>query len=352
MHAAPPVGPPGAPPVAIERRRPDVEGSLRAIASIFALQDMIMLAYLTITALMVWWAPPGPLQPGCARAIYGAMAALSIGCLVSRGLVGLPVRLRAALYRVALVGVLLANYLTLRDFLYFIRSDSVDEALVRLDLRLFGVEPALWLERFNQRPIVEWFSFFYFSYFAIGVVYMLGVLWLSRPSRRTAEFAIGTLMVFAIGQLGYTAVPGFGPVGYLKDQFHGPVAGGFWWSCVWGTVQAGGAMKDIFPSLHTAVPFWFTLYALHQARTDRRWRWPARVTGFFSANIIVSTMLLRWHYGVDVLAGLLLASTAALVSPRLAALEEAWRRSQGFPGPWCFDDAEWVGASARLEGER
>ena len=310
-----------------------------------------MLSYLTITALMVWWAPPGPLQPGCARVIYVAMAALSIGCLVCRGLSGLPVRLRATLYRFALVGVLLANYLTLRDFLYFIRPDSVDEALVRLDLRLFGVEPALWLERFNRPPIVEWFSFFYFSYFAIDVAYMLGVLWLCRPGRKTAEFAIGTLLVFTLGQLGYTAVPGFGPVGYLKDQFHGPVAGGFWWSCVWDTVQAGGAMKDIFPSLHTAVPFWFALYARHQAKTDRRWRWPARVTGFFSANIIVSTMLLRWHYGVDVIAGLVLASTAALVTPWLAAREEAWREAQGFLGPWCFDEAERVVSRGRLEGQ-
>jgi hypothetical protein len=338
MPAAPSEPPDSA--AAIDRRRHDFEGTLRALASIFALQDVIMLSYLAITGMMVWWAPPGPLQPGCARVIYLAMAALSIGCFVSRGLLRLPVLLRASLYRLAVVGVLVANYLALRDFLYFIRPDSVDEVLVRLDLRLFGVEPALWLERFNRPPIVEWFSFFYFSYFAIGIAYMVGVLWLGRPGRKTAEFAIGTLMVFSIGQLGYTAVPGFGPVRYLDGKFHGPIAGGFWWSCVWSTVQAGGAMKDIFPSLHTAVPFWFTLFALHQAKTDPRWRWPARITGFFSANIIVSTMLLRWHYGIDVAAGLILATTAALLTPRLAVLEEEWRRSQGFPAPWCFDEAE------------
>lgn len=340
MHAAPPVDPPVAPPVAIERRRPDLEGSLRMLASIFTLQDAIALTYLTIMGMMVWWAPRGPLQPGCARVIYVTMAALVIGCVVSRALVGLPARLRASLYRFALVGVVLANYLTLRDFLYFIRPDSVDEALVRLDLRLFGVEPALWLERFNRPPIVEWFSFFYFSYFAIDAAYMVAVLWRCRPGRKTTEFALGTLLVFSIGQIGYTAVPGFGPIVYLNDRFHDPIAGGFWWSCVWSTVQAGGAMKDIFPSLHTAVPVWFTLYAMHQAKSDPRWRWPARVTAFFAVNIVVSTMLLRWHYGVDVVAGLLLATTVAVVTPRLAALEEAWRQAQGFPGPWCFDAGE------------
>ncbi len=312
-------------------------GTLHALAGIFALQDVMLLGYLAATGLMVWQAPTGRLLPGCARVTYVSMAVLAIGCFVGRGLVRLPAGLRAALYRLAIVGVLVSSYLTLRDFLQLVRSDALDAALVGLDLRLFGVEPALWLERFNRRPIVEWFSFFYFSYFCVCTAYMLSVLWLLRPGRPTTEWAIGTIIVFVVGQLGYTAVPGYGPVRYLKSEFHGDVSGGFWWSCVWDTVQAGGAMKDIFPSLHTAVPLWFTLYAFHQARTSPRWRWPARVTGFFSANIIISTMLLRWHYGVDVVAGIGLAVTAAAVTPRLAAMEASWRRSMGFAGPWCFD---------------
>jgi membrane-associated phospholipid phosphatase len=264
------------------------------------------------------------------------MAAHAICCFVARGQTRLPVLLRAGLYRCSIIGVLISSYLTLRDFLMLVRPDALDDTLVRIDLRLFGVEPALWLERFNQRPIVEWFSFFYFSYFFICTAYMLTVVWVAPPGRRTAEFAIGTLIVFTIGQLGYTAVPGYGPIAHLRGQFHGDVAGGFFWSCVWSTVQAGGAMKDIFPSLHTAAPFWFTLYAVHQSRSDPRWRWPALVTGFFSMNIIISTMLLRWHYGIDVLAGLTLAITAALLTPRIVSLEESWRRSLGFAGPWTF----------------
>jgi len=99
-------------------------------------------------------------------------------------------------------------------------------------------------------------------------------------------------------------------------------------------------MKDIFPSLHTATPLWFTFFALHQMRRDRRWRWPALVTAFFSANIIFSTMLLRWHYGIDVVAGFCLAIVAGLAAPRLAAMEEAWRRSAGLDDPWKFSAGE------------
>ncbi len=165
---------------------------------------------------------------------------------------------------------------------------------------------------------------------------MLTVVWFTRPGRRTTEFAIGTLIVLGLGQLGYTAVPGYGPIKHLAAQFRGPIDGGFFWGCVSRTVAAGGAMKDIFPSLHTATPLWFTFFALHQIHRDRRWRWPALVTVFFSANIVFSTMLLRWHYAIDVIAGLGLAILAGVAAPRLAAREAAWRESVGLEDPWTF----------------
>jgi membrane-associated phospholipid phosphatase len=130
------------------------------------------------------------------------------------------------------------------------------------------------------------------------------------------------------------AVPGFGPITHLASSFHGPVNGGFWWKVVWDMVQAGGAMKDIFPSLHTAGPLWYTLFAFHQAKTDPRWRWPARVSAVFAANIIISTMFLRWHYAIDVVAGICLASFAAWVTPKIVRREERWREAAGMATPW------------------
>lgn len=323
----------------IAERSGGLEGTLRVLSGLFALQDLILLVYLSIMGLEVWLAPVtagGPRPDGPARVIYLSMTALILGCFVARGLPDLSLRFRSIFYRVIIVGVLISNYLTLHDLLVLVRPDAVDEVLVRLDVRIFGVEPALWLERFNQRPIVEWFAFFYFSYFFIAAFYMIKVVWLSHPGRGTAEFAIGTALVFAIGQIGYTAVPGYGPIHHLRGTFHADVNGGFFWGLVWNTVQAGGAMKDIFPSLHTAVPLWFALFARHRAKVDPFWRWPARITAFFSFNIIISTMLLRWHYGIDVLAGLVLGSSAGLLTPRLAAREAAFRKAIGHRGPWSF----------------
>ena len=320
-------------------QRSDARGAASALDP-FTLADLILVGYLLAMSVLVWRAVPGPTQAACARELFVHVAVLVVGCLAARS-GDLSPRISAVVYRIVLAGVLVQNYLMLRDLLPVVRHDSVDASLLALDLRLFGVEPSLWLERFNRPPIVEWFAFFYFSYFWLALAYYLTVVWLSRAGRATEEFAIGTLLVFCIGQLGYVAVPGWGPVRFLADSFGSPVHGGFFWGLVTGAVHAGGALKDIFPSLHTAVPTWFTCFAVTQARRDPRWRWPALVTGFFAVNIIVSTMLLRWHYAIDVCAGLALALTVGVLTPRIARAERAFRARAGLRRSWSFSEVPW-----------
>lgn len=306
---------------------------------LFALQDVILLGYLAVVMVALVATSRGHqiATEVCVRRVCFDAALLSIGAFVARR-AGVTARVGGVVYRACLVGVLVDSYLMLRDLLPLVRSDTVDAQLHALDVRLFGVEPSLWLERFNRPDVIEWFAFFYFSYFAIAFAYMTFGIWVRRADRATTELAIGVLLVFCIGQLGYLAVPGFGPVRHLAEQFHGPVRGGFFWSCVEHTVAAGGANKDVFPSLHTAAPTFFTLFAARRAFETKHWGWriAALVTGFFAANIIVSTMLLRWHYAIDVVAGLALATFAAAFAPRLARAEVRLRTKLALRSPWAF----------------
>ena len=96
---------------------------------------------------------------------------------------------------------------------------------------------------------------------------------------------------------------------------------------VWSTVRSGGAMKDIFPSLHTAGPCFIAMFSFrNRDRLPFRFTWP--LISFFAANIIGATMFLRWHYVIDVFAGFALAALAALISP-LVTRWELERRAQG-----------------------
>ncbi len=134
------------------------------------------------------------------------------------------------------------------------------------------------------------------------------------------------------------AVPAFGPVTFFaRAATHGPLQGAPSSRLVIASVASGGAMKDVFPSMHTGASVWYALFALHRARLDRRWRRPAAVAAFVVANIVFSTLVLRWHYVVDVLAGITLATVVALVAARLAPWEEARRRRLGLAPVWRFE---------------
>ena len=267
------------------------------------------------------------------------MFALLVGaCLLGRARTGLPVWVRSAGYRLLSLGILLASYLTLRDLLPAVRPDDVDASLLAADVRLFGFEPTLVLEPYTSPRVVEYFAFFYFSYFTICLLFAGGVVGLNRRPAATSEFAIGSTLVYCLGQLGYVAVPAHGPVHHLEHAFSGPLSGGFFYRCVLETVHAGSAMKDVFPSLHTAAPVWFSLFAWRCAKTTgaRTWKLIATVSTFFALNIVCSTVVLRWHYLVDVLAGLGLAFGAAWAAPRLAKVEGDVRVKAGFGPAWGF----------------
>lgn len=301
---------------------------------VFTLQDGILLGYLTLLSVLLWRAEPSAAQAASARGVYMCLFGVLCSVLIARWVPDVPASVRGFVYRVAMVGAIVYNYLSLREILPIIRPDSLDATLLAIDKAIFGVEPAIWLERFNQRPIVEWFSFFYFSYFFICLGYAIVSFFIARVNHHTTEYALGTALIYCVGQLGYMAVPGYGPIRYLEHEFAGPVNGGFFWGCVWETVQAGSAMKDIFPSLHTAAPLFFALYALHRAKDEPRWLWPGRISAFFSFNIIISTVFLRWHYVIDVFAGIALAVGVRWAVPRLVAWEARRRARYGSAGAW------------------
>jgi membrane-associated phospholipid phosphatase len=300
-----------------------------------ALQDLILLAYLGVVTLLFRLRSPGP-SPVFWQ-LLGGTVLLATTAVVARTATRLPHRLRLGVYRVVIVTAIVWSYVLLRDVLPVVRPDAVDATLAAADAHLFGVEPTLWLERLNHAPVVEWLSFFYFNYYTLMLAFVIGVLFVEGPGPSADTFGIGTALLFSLGHLGYMAVPAFGPVVHYAGRYQGPLQGGPFLHLVLASVEGGGAMKDVFPSMHTGGSVWFALFALHRARQDRRWRVPAALAAFTTANIVVSTVVLRWHYAVDVLAGITLASAVAYVAVRLAPWEAARRKRLGLPGGWTFE---------------
>jgi membrane-associated phospholipid phosphatase len=299
-----------------------------------ALQDVIVIGYALVLAVLWWARAPAPGPGPAIRQVYACLALVPAAAFVAREVPEVPWGARINVYRVVVVGAIVWGYLILRDALPVIRTDTVDASLAAADARIFGGEPVLWLEALNRRPVVEWMSFFYFNYYTLLLAHVVGALWIARSPRVAAEFGVGTALIFCAGHLGYMAVPAYGPVSFFADRFRAPLDGGLFWGLVSGSVEAGGAMKDVFPSMHTGATAWLALFAVRQATLDRRWRVPAALTCFCAANIALSTLVLRWHYVVDVLAGLTLASLTLWASVRLARWEEARRSRLGLGPVW------------------
>ena len=320
---------PEIPTLAAEAEAPPsvrIDGLRRALQQVrlnLALQDYIVFIGHFLILLRVAFAPDGH-DASIARFEYAALLAVTSASLflVRSGIVASSY-VRAWIYRGGVLLSLPAAYFTMRHLLPALEPRLLDAELMRIDEWLFfGTTPSVWLDQhLASYATVEWFSFCYYLYFILLLLNQGGTAVFDR-GRRQREMMFGTMLVGFGGYFGYTLVPGLGPYATLHFA---PLSGGFWWSTVSHTVSSAGAQLDIFPSLHTAQPCFFALHAIRYRRT-RPYKWLWVPATFIALNIVVATMLLRWHWGIDVIAGLVLAFLAQRLGIAASRFEEARAR--------------------------
>ncbi len=286
--------------------------------------DWIVAAYFMAMAIGIYRGTPSTARDAYLLFVVGLLVVYMTGVYAFRMRFEprASYALQLAYHLLPVVGVL-ALYFNLRPILPIINTAVYDEALYRLDIRLFGVEPTLALERYATPRVVEWFSFYYFTYFHLIASFVFVMIASCTSDDRLATFATGFILVVTVGHFVYTLVPGYGPYAYLAHDYVAPLDGGKFYGLVLDTVGKAGPLRDIFPSLHTAMPTYCAFFA---------WRHYPRIAPlitFLAVNIMVATVMLRWHYAIDVVAGLLLAIGAFAVAPRVVEVYQARRESAG-----------------------
>ncbi len=283
-----------------------------------ALQDVIALAFHAYLFLRVSIVPDTPDATVARRLALALLVVTACSLVLSRGEVIRSQRARALTYRLGIFVPMVLSYFEMRVLLPALHPDLMDHRLYAIDLWLLGTTPSVWMQAWNVRPVVEWLSFFYYTHFFVLIVMLIPALFFGK-GRRLQELMAGALLVVAAGHFLYTLVPGVGP--YATISFDQPLQGAFWWKQVEVTVAMAGAQLDIFPSLHTAWPAYFTLHAFaHRGVQPFRWIWP--ILGFVALNVIIATMFLRWHWFIDVAVGVLLAFAARGFARAVAEREE------------------------------
>jgi hypothetical protein len=304
-----------------------------------ALRDFSPLDWLVVVffAILVLAVVTGTgIDRGESLAILGGdWLALLTGLALTRGGVLRRGSFAGALaYRFTIFGTIASSYFELRVILPAASSRAVDASLYAFDLKVFGVEPCLAWDRFVSPQTVEWFAFFYFGYFFILALNVLPFMFLAKNLNVLARFALGIAMVFCVGHTLYILVPGYGPYAYLAGSFHHPLSGGTFWRLVQEAVDSAGAQKDIFPSLHTAVPTFLALFSFRHRRDQWPFRYTWPIAAFCALQIVGATMFLRWHYLIDIIVGLTVAVVADVASARLVTWDDRRRAALGIAPAW------------------
>ncbi|MEO5372200.1 MAG: phosphatase PAP2 family protein [Magnetococcus sp. DMHC-1] len=216
--------------------------------------------------------------------------------LATRGRPGvMALRWRLVFYPLAMNMV----FQQMRTALPAIHPVNRDSWLQALDGFLMGVTPSLAMEPWIHPWLTEGLSFCYILF--IPYLLFSFVYYLFAPPETSIRFYSGLFTLYAIGFFGYLLVPAAGPWIAMADRFTTVLEGGWITRLNTAMVIQGSNRVDVFPSLHCAVSTYLLMF-------DRRFKpWRYKVYLVPCLGLWVSTLYLRYHYLVDIIAGFLLA---------------------------------------------
>lgn len=257
------------------------------------------------------------LTEGAAAAYPGAWARLA-ALLAATVLLLALVRLkpRWGILRDAMPFVFCGNiYASLHDLIRFCNAPDITSALHRWDIRLFGLEPTIWAERFAHPALTDYFTVCYWLFYLLAPILGLILYW--KRDRVAFRYTMVSVVVcLYLGYIGYVAWPATAPRLSIPEAYsihlHGTPLLDF-------TREATAAIPltahGAFPSLHCAV----ALLALLLAWRYLKWFFWVQLP--FATGLVVGTVYLRHHWVVDILVGFVLTFFAYWLGPKL---ERRW----------------------------
>jgi membrane-associated phospholipid phosphatase len=244
----------------------------------------------------------------------GAWATVAMHSAIAGGLLVLRSREEGRWAAIALAPLL---YFTLPDLMAGWAGGEVqyrDAEVIGWELALFGSQPARELHRVIPSCVVsEVLHFGYLSYY--GLIFVPPLLLWRRGDRAGVELAASALAIaFVASYLVFVAYPVQGPR-YLWPDPEGACAGPVR-TVVLLVLERGSSRGAAFPSSHVAVAIAQSL-AMTVSRLPRVW-----IVWALSAGLAIGAVYGGFHYAVDVAAGAMLGTAAALLahSRRITAI--------------------------------
>ena len=215
----------------------------------------------------------------------------------------------------------IAVYTNLHDTVRYVNTHDVHAQLAAIEEWIFGGQPVVWAERYITRGRTEFFNLFYANFYLVAPSVVI-VLWTSGRKAGARHALLGVIVCFYTGYVLYVIFPAAPPRLYFESLglFEVTLRGGPITSFQQALIEMmpNQAARAAFPSLHAGV----SAVSLYYAWTYCRWFFPVLLA--FVAGLLLSTVYLRHHYVVDLIAGVLLLPWVVWVTPRF---ERWWGRA-------------------------
>lgn len=184
-----------------------------------------------------------------------------------------------------------------------------DEYLIRIDKWLFGVNPTDFLSQYLNPYAVEFLQIVYGLFYVMPVIYAMELyLWHRYEELKYAIFVV--FFGFYLSFIGYLLVPAIGPRFTLYDfhNLNNELQGFFFAEKIRDFINFGEsipknipnpqdfAQRDAFPSGHAIMIILIT-YLSHKIKSNSFYFYLP-----YSILMLFSTVYLRYHYVIDLIA--------------------------------------------------
>lgn len=177
------------------------------------------------------------------------------------------------------------------------------------DSLLYNIDRFLWLGKsLPERAIMlhtpwlsELVSFCYFSFYFLIIGSAL-FFFLQRNIPVATRYFMGLMLMYFFGFIGYFTLPAAGPYFAYPELFTYPVHNGAMTLFLTEIVDKGITGMDVFPSLHSGITL-FIIGFLYKSG----YRKIALCLTPLALGLIIATLYLHYHYGIDVLLGAVLS---------------------------------------------
>jgi membrane-associated phospholipid phosphatase len=221
-------------------------------------------------------------------------------------------------------------YAQVHNYIPLVNPHNYDITLAAWDHAIFGVNPTQWIYRFANPVLTEYFQIWYNIFQLMLVVPAVG-FYVKKRMREFRIYAMMLLFGFYLSYLLYFIMPAIGPRFQVHDFYSidRELPGLLLTKPFRDFINAGNNItadmknpydvvnRDCMPSGHTMISMLGILMAW---RLRSRWRWFITIGG---VSVIISTIYLRYHYVVDLMAGATIAIILFALHPLLVKM---WKK--------------------------